>query len=201
MRDAFTRELGYGPRKVVKIVDGRELGIWRGWGWFIIPEWNITIAAPPKCGSSSLKQFFYMHEMNSVRMIEHNEVNRNSNVFFVVRNPEDRFASLWKSKCRDNAPILDKRVYGMSPNELVKHIIDGNSDVHWTPQIKILGNIEAKLIPLEKLNEWWANRGYGDLGRFNKTEGDVELGADILEWIKEHYAEDHALYKKALDLF
>ena len=109
------KDPGYTPRNVK--------GIWRGWGWFIVPDFGITIAAPPKCGSSSLKQFFYMNEMDDVRMVKRHEVNPDGDIYFVVRNPFDRFRSLWKSKCKNNGNILDKSVYGMSMNRLMDHIV------------------------------------------------------------------------------
>lgn len=189
MLKSFKKDPIYTPREV--------RGLWRGWGWFVVPDWNITIAAPPKAGSSSLKQFFYESEMDNVKMIPKCEVNPNSEIFFVVRDPLDRFASLWRSKCRDENNIKDYRVCGMQPNELMQHILEGNTDVHWAPQVKLLDGLNAKLICLENLNEWYSDRGYGELHKFNATEGDIEIDELLRNQVLTFYAEDAILHARA----
>lgn len=191
MRPPFRRNPGYNPRK--------SDGLLRGFGWFVVPEWDIVIAVSPKCGSSSFKQFFYMHEMENVQMIRRYEVNPNSEIYFVVRHPLDRFISLWKSKCRDRARIMDTSVYGMTQQELMDHILAGRRDVHWTPQTTLLGDVKATLIPLENLNQWWSDSGYGALCRFNSTDGEVMLSDELKNRILTFYADDVMLYDRAVE--
>lgn len=193
MREPYKYDQGYTPRKNNK-------GVLRGYGWFVVPDWNITIAAAPKVGSSALKQFFHMNEMDDVRMVNRYDVNPNADIYFVVRHPHDRFASLWKSKCRDKANILDKRVHDMTPDELMAHIEAGNKDVHWTPQTTLLGDFNATLIPLEQLGDWFRDRNYGELGMFNNTEGVMPLSEELHVKICNFYAEDFLLYARALKL-
>jgi len=183
------RKSAYTPRQVH--------GYWSGWGWFVVPDWNLTIAAPPKAGSSSLKLFFYESGMDNVKMVPRYQVNPTSEIFFVVRNPLDRFISLWRGKCRDKDNIKDRRIYGMQPNQLMDHIEAGNRDVHWASQVTLLDGLNANLIRLENLDEWFNDRGYGKLSKFNATDGDIELDDVLTERILAHYSEDLALYSKA----
>jgi hypothetical protein len=150
-------------------------GFWSGWGWFVVPDWNLTIAAPPKAGSSSLKQYFYESDMDNVTMVPRYKVNPDSEIFFVVRNPIDRFMSLWRGKCRDKDNISDYRVHGMQPDQLMDHIEAGNRDIHWALQDTLLNGLDANLIRLENLRQWFNDRGYGELPKANSTDGDVDI--------------------------
>ena len=123
------------------------------------------------------------------------EVNPNSEIFFVVREPVDRFKSLWRSKCRDEDNIADHRVCGMQPKQLMQHILAGNTDVHWAPQVKLLDGFDANLIRLENLDKWFSNRGYGELSKFNVTDGGVDIDDELREQILTFYADDLALYQ------
>ena len=169
-------------------------GMWAGWGYFVVPQWNLTIAAPPKAGSSTLKQFFYMNEIDCT-YVPHKEVR--GPLYFVVRHPLDRFVSLWKGKCRDKRSIARREVHGMTLEELMDYIESGATDVHWTPQTKLVGDLDATFIPLESLNWWWHQSGLGSLGTFNTTEGDIEVSDDLRQRVLSFYADDIELYHKA----
>ncbi len=170
-------------------------GAFRGYGWFCVPQWNLTIAAPPKGGSSALKQFMWMNEI-PCSYIPHHQVR--GPTFFVVRDPLSRFVSLWRSKCRDKAPIWNEQIYGMTPTELMDHIESGEKDVHWTPQVELIGKLNPTCIPLEQLTSWWVDRGYGKLMKFNVTDGEVDIDGDLLERIMGFYAADMTLYATAI---
>jgi len=176
-----------------------------GHTWFHFKEWDFTIMLPPKCGSSSIKQFIWMNELeDKVDTIRHYEVR--GKVYVVVRNPFDRFVSLWKNKCRDRNPLRKhvRCIYGMTPEQLMEYIKAGNKDVHWTPQTTLISQIAdvagvtVDLIPLENLNDWWAEQGYGELHVFNTSDGTVPMGEELYEDICRHYAEDFVLYANAL---
>ena len=172
----------------------------RGFGWFYFRQWDMTIMAPTKCGTSSIKQFIWMHKLSdSVSLVRQHEVT--GSLFAVVRNPYERFASLWRSKCRDKYLIADKRVHGMSPSQLMDHILAGNRDVHWTPQSTLIGKLAPTLIPLPKLNEWWRDRNYGELGTFNSTDGDTEISEELKSRILTFYADDVMLYNTAVEQY
>lgn len=91
----------------------------------------------------------------------------------------------------------------MSPEDLMSFIECGAKDVHWTPQHNLLGKYKRKatLIPCEELTQWWFDRGYGDLGVFNSTDGDVELSHSLLTRVEEFYRNDISLYKKAITTY
>ena len=185
------KKFAYTPRQVH--------GFWSGWGWFVVPDWNLTIAAPPKAGSSSLKKFFYESEMDNVTMIPHHEVNPNSEIYFVVRDPLTRFESLWRGKCRDRDNISDRRVYGMQPKQLMEHILAGQRDIHWTLQTTLLYQLgsNATLIPLDMLGWWWKQSKLGKLEKFNTTDGEMDMDDELREQILTFYADDLTLYHKA----
>ena len=166
----------------------------RGYGWLHFPEWEFTIAAPPKGGSSSLKRFADTSDVE-YNYIPHNQVR--GKAYFVVRDPFDRFASLWKSKCRDKRAIAKNEVHGMTPHELMLHIIAGNKDVHWTKQVDLIGSLSVGLIALPALNDWWRDNGYGELEIFNNTTGAMPADDVVYDWISDYYAEDFVLYTEA----
>lgn len=166
----------------------------RGYGWLHFPDWEFTIAAPPKGGSSSLKRFADTSDLE-YNYIPHNQVS--GKAYFVVRNPFDRFASLWKSKCRDKRAIADKKVHGMPPRALMLHIMEGNKDVHWTRQVDLIGGLDVELIALDNLNDWWKEKGYGELEVVNNTTGKMPTNEVIHNWLCSHYAEDFILYSRA----
>lgn len=82
----------------------------------------------------------------------------------------------------------------MSSIQLLEHIESGARDVHWTPQYKLIGNLKPKIIPLEKLNDWWLQ--FGELGYFNKT--DEEIPDINPKHIVDYYWKDMELYTKAV---
>lgn len=164
--------------------------------WVYFPRQKVSLLVPPKCGTSSVRQFIWMNELeNTVKRIQHYQVT--GNIFFVVRDPITRFVSLWRSKCRNKENLLDKRVHGMSPNELMTHIESGAKDAHWTPQVELIKNLNPTLIPLESLNWWWHQSGLGSLGVFNATEGEIEISDGLKQRILTFYADDLKLYHKA----
>jgi len=163
---------------------------------FYFREWNFVIAVPTKCGTSAIKQFIWMHEADAEPVSLNEMRSLSCEKYAVIRNPYDRFASLWKSKCRDKMPIRDKSIHGLAPRELMTHISSGKKDVHWTPQVEFFRGVEGiKLIPLENLNSWWES--YGKLEAFNSTDGDMPMDEAIDVWLQEFYAEDFILYSKA----
>jgi len=168
-----------------------------GNGWFYNHSHNFSLGAAPKCGTSSIKQFIWMHELeDSFVPIQHHQVV--DPIYFVARHPFDRFCSVWKSKCRDAMPSRHREVISkMSPTELMDCIDTGTKDVHWAPQVDLLAQHKAKLIPLELFGFWWKQSSLGKLDKFNATEGEVEIDDDLKARILVYYAEDVELYHKA----
>ena len=191
------------------------LRIQRVWGWYELPDWNITIAAPFKCGSTTLKHFIHDNDIPFYHIL-HSQIR--GDAYFVVRNPVERFMSLWRQKCRDKSvnvimvqggeyvvgsPNYNRRTWDTladaTPEELMDYIEAGNSEPQWTPQTKILGNLNATCIALDDLNDWWTNQGYGDLqsARINSTSGTEVLSDDLTQRILTFYAKDVELYNKS----
>jgi hypothetical protein len=167
------------------------------YGWFYNRLLNFTLGATAKCGTASIKQFIWMNEQEE-EFFPIKDKNVGGNVYFVVRYPLDRFCSLWRSKCRDSGRSLHRdALKEMSPNELMDYIESGVKDAHWNPQVDLLNEHDAKLIPLELLGFWWKQSGLGELGNFNTSEGDVEIDDKLMKRILTYYADDLELYHKA----
>lgn len=172
--------------------------IYLGHTWWYFKDYDMTFMAPPKCGSSSIKQFIWMNELED--RVKNVPRPLQGKVCVVTRLPHERFVSLWKSKCRDKENIRFPQVHGMSMHELVDFIKTGARDIHWERQVDIISAGKAKpdeIIQLPHLTEWWREQGFGELGNFNVTEGDVRLDEDIEDWIRARYAADYDLYETA----
>jgi len=176
-----------------------------------IPEDRITLAVPPKCGSSSVYASLQKHfsvpgeagprqlvNCQRVRLLKADLVPHRHKIVFVLRHPLDRFRSLWRNKCRDGGKLAAAAdvLYGMSPEELFEFIQEyGNH--HWTRQASMADTMpfgaEIEFVPLERLSIWWAdNTEYPPLEVRNETIDPLnpvisdELEAKILDW----YADD-----------
>lgn len=102
---------------------------------------DTWVCAPPKCGGTALycaalgiDPKVGRHVFSTAQGLTefHDEPGRPA--LMAVRDPVDRFASLWRDKCRDgdeNMPWLA----GMTPDELMTHIeADPAGNPHWMPQ-------------------------------------------------------------------
>lgn len=106
--------------------------------------------------------------------------------YLSVREPVDRFASLWRNKCRDtkNTPSL----FGKTPDELMDHIEanpEGNS--HWFRQSGYLTN-KTQCIAYDDL--------FSFLGwPYSAKNVTTSHGEDMpVDRILAHYSEDRALH-------
>jgi len=164
--------------------------------WYYFRDYGFTFMAPTKCGSASIRQFIWMNEIEDRMTVQRRDQVRGT-AYVAARHPIDRFCSLWRSKCRDKRNLKDKRVYGFTPERLMSHIEEGNKDLHWTPQVTLLGEVEATIIPLAMLGYWWKQSGIGELGKFNTSEGAVDIDDSLKERILTFYADDVILHNKA----
>lgn len=182
-------------------------GRWGGLGWFVIPQWNIIIGAAAKVGTCTVKDFMQGNNIECTYVPHHMVIN--NSVHFIVRDPISRFKSLWRNKCRDghggtyteNTRYPTWRtLHHATPDELMDFIEAGNTDAHWMNQTKVLGQLQATLIPLETLDEWWEAQGFGDLRpyRANTTvRDDTEFSDALIKRIETFYADDIKLYNNA----
>ena len=174
-----------------------------------VKPWNLTIGAPPKCGSSSIHAAL-QREFGCANLVDCPEVNLvkralvTGDVVFIVRYPLRRFKSLWRNKCRDKGKLAghDGKLYGLTPDVLFDYVV-AHDNHHWTPQAELLGDLKATLVPLENLNEWWAHatptkQRFGML-TWNATVGDVPMSDELKRNVLEYYADDLVLHALARD--
>jgi len=168
-----------------------------GHSWYYFKEQNISLMAPPKCGSSSIKQFIWMNELeNDIMMIKHHEAR--GDIYCVVRDPVDRFCSLWKGKCRDKGHTRhNEHMHSLTPSRLMDFIESGVKDVHFTPQVDMHGALSPMLIPLQHFGSWWEQNIFGQLGKFNATEGIIDIDDELRARVLTFYAEDVILHTRA----
>lgn len=168
--------------------------------WFATTEWPLAFGAAPKAGSSSIRRAVVQEGKDYYKVDPRKYARR----LFLVRHPVDRFKSLWKNKCRDGGKImLVKRlaqhpITGLSPSELFEYIQE-HKNYHWASQSCLLDNIEAELVRLENMGEWWDAWPHSTLRypHTNRTEGDVEVDDTLLLRLEDYYAEDMKLYEDA----
>lgn len=118
-----------------------------------------------------------------------------------MREPTERFLSLWRDKCRNSQELWvgdsHAELAGFSVQQLVQHIKDNpKGDWHWKPQWRPAKKAQI-LVRLPMLTKWWNDFGLPSLKVLNKTETKNEevLDEETLAWLREHYAKDYELYE------
>lgn len=184
-----------------------------------LPSLALTLAVPPKCGSSSVYaslQEYYgvdgpegpstLADCNQVRLLKANLIPPTGRIVFVTRHPLDRFRSLWRNKCRDGGKIAGaaSALVGLSPEELFAFILEyGNH--HWRHQAAMADDmpfgIRIEFVPIERLSIWWEQNmpEYPALEVRNETADpfDPEISAALEADILEYYADDVRLHEIA----
>lgn len=107
--------------------------------WFL---WNgVFLCAPPKCGGTalycaalgidpSLGRHVFSTAQNLIEFYEE----PGQPAFMAVRDPIDRFGSLWRDKCRDGDENMPE-LYGLTPESLMDLIErEPHGNDHWMPQ-------------------------------------------------------------------
>lgn len=159
--------------------------------WF---EWNgVWLCAPPKCGGTALYCAALGIDPKLGRHVFSEARNRTEFVadpkrpaYLAVRDPVERFASLWRDKCRghdENYPWL----HGLRPHELMDLIeAEPQRNAHWFPQ-RYWWREGVQTVPYAKLSK---HVGL-PLIRVNTTKPDRTPMP--VERIKRHYREDYSL--------
>jgi len=119
--------------------------------WYIMND--IAYHCSAKCGSQSLLKAFLKNEglkdpgMGKRRATAHFERSLrciDTGMLYdlpytrvqYIREPVERFESLWRWGCRDHNQGIPSTLWEVSPDELLWHIMDNLYDnVHWLPQI------------------------------------------------------------------
>lgn len=121
--------------------------------WYRSKSGTELLCAPPKCGSSALAmRYFHAASVGDLqagaigradrdqgggpwRACDLAGVHKSLPRYLAIRDPVERFASLWRNKCRDQlTPHGNAAVHGMTPLQLADYI--GRhpfADLHWFP--------------------------------------------------------------------
>lgn len=132
--------------------------------WFHVD--GVWLCAPPKCGGTALYRKLLRITCEDVRATFSEATNLTEfyspqaisrPAFLAVRDPVDRFMSLWRDKCRDgdaNLPFLRD----LSPDELMTRIeCDWYGDAHWAPQAEHY-RLGVTCVPYYTLLQWFGAR-------------------------------------------
>jgi hypothetical protein len=158
--------------------------------WHYLPDLNITIGVVPKCGTNSFRELFKDYR-------KYTALTAKGRCVFVVRDPVDRFISLWKSKSRDQQTSR-LGIVGMSIDELLDFIeSEVQIDHHWLPQSVMEAGRATELVPFEDWPSWLEKEGFGTLPHKNKTVGDIELTPEQIRRVLLYYWKDELLYARA----
>jgi hypothetical protein len=125
---------------------------------------GIWLCAPPKCGGTSLyrsalditcadQRATFFEAQQKVKFHSPDGVGRPA--FMAVRDPIERFMSLWRDKCRNGDDNLPKLKW-MNPDELLTVIEnDWLGDPHWAPQ-SVHYRPGVTCVPFTDLLRWFA---------------------------------------------
>lgn len=174
--------------------------------WFYVRQKDICFCVPAKCGGTA----FYRAVFNVPAdvPIEHSrsyavrlaldlgagpfsphEVNKyfpDVKRFLIVRDPVDRFMSLWRNKCRRDGDESQRYLVGWTPEQLIDHVEKfpfGNP--HWVPQY-------SYLLPKTKVVRSF--KGLLVTTRHNMTQQLADDPEPPKERIATHYAQDMKLW-------
>lgn len=114
--------------------------------WYLWRDRNVLVCAPAKCGSTSVKRLIAPEWFRDDFRVRAAEVGAGPFAPFevpdlprvlITRDPVERFASLWRDKCRDapGSHRVLRLTRGRSPDELMD-LIEACplGDEHWCPQ-------------------------------------------------------------------
>lgn len=185
-----------------------ELGGFRSWCRVKTPaHGECYVCVPPKCGWTSFR-----HAVNPATLVgantfssymraerrgmygPHQVAQRTGKKFLAVRDPVDRFSSLYR-QATGNAAWARKQLLPerMTPDELLDIIrATPLGNVHWYPVAGYLVT-DAVLVPFDRL---LSELGYKAV---HKNRGPVVADLRLPEYrIRAHYARDDEIYTGAL---
>jgi hypothetical protein len=124
---------------------------------------GIWLCAPPKCGGTMLyrnvlgiqcadHRATFSTAQSVIEFRSPDGIGRPA--YLAVRDPVDRFMSLWRDKCRDGDPNMPK-LHGLTPDDLLTVIEnDWLGDAHWAPQA-IHYRPGVHRVPFHQLVRWF----------------------------------------------
>lgn len=168
-------------------------------GWAYFPDREIQVGVSPKAGSSTWWHIIADEDYYRPRKRSFGD----KYSIFIVRNPFDRFISLWKNKCRDGHRICrgehGGRINGLSIDELLDLIEAGYWNHHWGLQSEMEGGVSDEVVPLKNLAAFCQKYRFKEPEHLNSTSGTVELTPRQRERVASYYLEDIILYDRSLD--
>lgn len=156
---------------------------------------GVAYCLPPKCGGTALyrKVFLVPEEvadgdvfsfvLKDTTFKPRHVVTSYRMAVLGVRDPVERFKSLWRNKCRDGDPNM-AYLTGMTPDMLLDYI-EGRSyaDSHWAPQSHYYAP-GASVVPHTTLLNWFGTK------RTNVTEVREDDPPFPISGILKIYTED-----------
>lgn len=199
-------------------------------GWLWVQDWDVSIGAAPKCGTRSILYALMSYfepdiKYNSpeavpslwiktgkmarynFRRLPHYKVREvrdlGSLMVGVVRDPVERFCSLWRCQVRDQTPGIDGDEI-ITPSQLMDLIQDNpRGNVHWMHQHLFLDHAQM-VVPIEWLSDWWKlyfvdrKSAPTELTIQNSTQGQVMVGDRLRTRVNKFYAQDREIYQEAI---
>ncbi len=192
-------------------------------GWFVVVPWELAIGAAPKVATRSIlfsiakhfqpdatyesvspSEWFTIgktHGFHRYRPHEaHKRIPRKFHRVAIVRDPVERFASLWRCQIRDKITgILGDLNFSVirTPEDLIQAVHNhplGN--VHWSHQHLFLKNAH-EIVRFEDFPAWWVNH-FGEEGpvlqHVNTTQGQTDIVEATASRVRNHYEQDQRIY-------
>lgn len=170
--------------------------------WYLIHD--AWVCVPPKNGSTSfkvavcgqtssahLRKWAREHDAGPVSQLPPDSRPR----YLAVRDPESRFASLWRSCQHENyhgqSFVMEYGLFKCNPSVLMD-VIEKHSNQHWEPQVSWYSK-GVTPIPYHEF--------LGIVGLPHRWENETHGNPPFLpEYrIKHHYSRDYDLWAMALD--
>jgi len=176
--------------------------------YFQFPHFKLTVLAPPKCGQTTM-QWLKKDHQGACTLQTPGDVRRQRNfpVLAVIRNPVDRFWSLYQNKVLDqSAPVRTKGVpewqhlgYRPTPAQALEWIADHPyQNIHWIPQACFDYTLATWVVRLEDLSEVWnRDKSLPQLPHKNKSHFKADRDPVVSAAVAELYAEDMEIWERA----
>lgn len=141
--------------------------------WVEIPELDIAICTPPKCGTSALalalsayigirpteKLNQLARKTKRLRRVTPPEVSMSRRVM-IVRHPVSRLQSVFANKILDRGSRLSprmkyKQLKDVTDMQQLVDRVEEIDNVHWRPQVSFEEGVSTEQVRLEDFTWWW----------------------------------------------
>lgn len=201
--------------KLVRTMNVKDIveNVTAGGGWVWLPDKELCFCVPTKNGCSAVYgaltgnpvlgarldalRFFNRHRQGPFLPAEVMEKFSSIPHLLSVRDPVDRFGSLWRHFCRGKEPDIGTRVIGgKSPDELMDYIeAHPRANRHWIPQ-SAHGTLKTTLVPYTHMLDVLGLEQV----QVNVTRQQADDPPFPVDRIREHYKADAQLWDLVKDL-